>query len=77
MAGRSFLRPSVKVVICVIGMIVVGYFLYPSVARGDFDDKMTIARVIVFVGFGFFLFRNLAALAKGDASRPADDDSES
>lgn len=64
MAGLKFLGGKTKVVICLLGMALMGYFLYPSVHEGFVIDNVTILRVIVFLGFAFFLVRNLQALFK-------------
>ena len=70
MAGLKFLGAQTKVVICVIGMALMGYYLYPSIQEGFVLDSVTIFRVIVFVGFAFFLVKNLRAmLANSDDYR--------
>jgi hypothetical protein len=65
MAGLKFLGGQTKVVICVIGMALMGYYLYPSIQEGFVADGVTILRVMVFVGFAFFLVKNLQAIFTG------------
>lgn len=65
MAGLKFLGVHTKVMICVIGMALMGYYLYPSIEEGFVADTVTILRVIVFVGFAFFFARNVQAIFTG------------
>lgn len=59
MAGRKFLNPLVKVVLCVMGVASMAYLLYPDIMRGDFSDRLTIVRVLVFLGFSYLLAQSV------------------
>jgi len=59
MAGKKFLNPILKIVICLTGMILMGYFLYPSVSSGNFEDSLTIVRGLVFLGFTYLLVQSI------------------
>jgi len=73
MAALKFLSAQTKVVICLIGMALMGYYLYPSIQEGFVADGVTILRVIVFVSFAFFLVRNVQAIFmdSGDSRGPS------
>ncbi len=62
MTGVRFLSPSVKVIISVAGMALMGYLLYPAISSGMVTDLVTLLRGLVFLAFGYFLIRNLRAL---------------
>lgn len=55
MAGKKFLNPLVKIVLCAVGMVVMGYFLYLAAQSGTLTDRMTIVRGLVFLGFTYLL----------------------
>ena len=59
MAGKKFLNVYVKIVLCLLGMGIMAYFIYPSVQAGEFSDRMTIARGLVFLGFGYLLVQSI------------------
>lgn len=59
MVGKKFLNPILKIVICVLGMLAMGYFLYPSVLSGTFEDNLTIVRSLVFLGFTYLLVQSI------------------
>jgi hypothetical protein len=59
MSGKKFLNPVLKIAICVAGMFVMGYFLYPSVLSGTVEDNLTIVRVLVFLGFTYLLVQSV------------------
>ncbi|MDQ7781254.1 MAG: hypothetical protein RDU20_00150 [Desulfomonilaceae bacterium] len=62
MAGKKFLNPITRIVLCSIGMIVMGYFLLPAIQSGDYGDRTTIARALVFLAFGVLLIRSIAGI---------------
>lgn len=68
MAGKKFLNPIGKIILCLIGMLVMGYFLLPAIQSGDYDDRMTIVRGLVFLAFTILLVRSIAALWLGSNS---------
>ncbi len=59
MAGKKFLNPILKIVICITGMLVIGYFLYPSVRSGIIEDNSTVLRALVFLGFTYLLVQSI------------------
>ena len=59
MAGKKFLNPTLKIAVCLIGMLVMGYVLYPSVRSGTIGDSVTIVRGLVFLGFAYFLVQGI------------------
>ncbi len=59
MAGNKFLNPILKMAICITGMFVMGYFLYPSVRSGTIEDNLTILRALVFLGFTYLLVQSI------------------
>lgn len=63
MAGMKFLNPALKVLICALGMTIMGYFLYESLSTGALYDGMTIVRALVFIGFTYLLVKSVADLA--------------
>ncbi len=58
MAGRKFLTPMTKISLCVLGMAIMGYFLYTSISEGALHDSLTLVRFLVFLGFGYLLVRS-------------------
>lgn len=62
MAGKKFLNPIVKIALCAVGMVVTGYFLIPEIQSGNFNDRMTIVRAIVFLAFCILLVRSIGDL---------------
>lgn len=68
MAGKKFLNPIGKMILCLIGMLVMGYFLLPAIQSGDYDDRMTIVRGIVFLAFSILLVRSIAEAWHGPDS---------
>jgi hypothetical protein len=59
MAGNKFLNPFIKIGLCLLGMGLMAYFLYPSVQTGEFGDNLTIIRALVFLGFGYLFVQSL------------------
>jgi len=62
MAGKKFLHPLSKIILCAIGTFVVGYFLLSAIQSGDYHDRMTIVRGLVFLAFSFLLVRSISEL---------------
>jgi len=65
MAGKKFLNPFAKIILCAMGMLVMGYFLFPAIQSGDYYDRMTIVRGLVFLAFSFLLVRSIAEVWRG------------
>lgn len=59
MAGKKFLNPFLRIAICIMGMLVTGYFLYPSVQSGTVEDSLTVMRALVFIGFTYLLGQSI------------------
>jgi hypothetical protein len=64
MAGAKFLKPTSKVVLCILGMIIMAYFVYPDLAAGTFSNGLTILRIAVFLGFAYLLVQSVRERAK-------------
>ena len=64
MAGKKFLNPIVKIALCSLGMVLMGYFLVPAIQSGNFDDRLTIVRALVFLVFGFLLVRSIGEVSR-------------
>jgi len=59
MAGKKFLNPIYKIILCSLGMFLMGYFIYMSYLSETMNDKLTIARVLVFLAFAYLLARSI------------------
>jgi len=59
MAVKKFLNVYVKIVLCLFGMGIMVYFLYPSVQAGELTDHLTIVRALVFLGFSYLLIQSV------------------
>jgi hypothetical protein len=59
MAGNKFLNPLLKIVLCMLGMLAMGYFLYPEIESGNFSDNLTVIRALVFLGFTYLLVNSV------------------
>jgi len=70
MAGKKFLNPYAKVVICALGMACIAYFLYPSLISGDFTERQTIFRAMVFLGFAYLLVRSVLEIVRKSSNGP-------
>ncbi len=68
MAGKKFLNPIGKIILCLIGMLVLGYFLLPAIQSGDYDNGITIVRGLVFLAFAVLLIRSIAEVWHGTDS---------
>jgi hypothetical protein len=68
MAGKKFLNPVLKSVLCCLGILILGYFLYPSLVAGKIEDGTTALRLVVFLGFLYLLAQSLREMV----TRPRD-----
>jgi hypothetical protein len=59
MLGKEFLNPTLKIILCLAGMVVMGYYLNDAIQTETFSDKLTIVRALVFLGFSFLLVRSV------------------
>jgi hypothetical protein len=62
MAGIKFLNPALKIILCALGMTIIGYYLYDSILAGATNDRMTIVRVLVFLGFTYLMIKSALEL---------------
>lgn len=63
MAGLKFLNPILKMMICIAGMLIMGYYLYESLLQGLYET-ITLVRALVFVGFSYLLVQSIGELLK-------------
>lgn len=63
MAGLKFLNPILKMMICIAGMLIMGYYLYDSLLQGLYET-ITLVRALVFVGFSYLLVQSIGELIK-------------
>lgn len=68
MQGKRFLNPIVKIVLCVAGMLTMGYFLYPVLLGSSPWDRLAIVRGLVFLGFTYLLIRSIRDLSRPGGS---------
>ncbi|MBI5572347.1 MAG: hypothetical protein HY914_20555 [Desulfomonile tiedjei] len=59
MAGAKFLKPTSKIVLCILGMMIMAYFIYPDLTAGTLSDRLTILRIAVFIGFAYLLVQSV------------------
>ncbi len=59
MKNKKFLNPKTRIIMCAIGMIIIGYFIYSDFASSKDMDATFYVRVFVFCAFGFFLVRSI------------------
>ena len=62
MAGKKFLNPFAKVVVCCLGAAFTGYYLYQNIQAGELHVGMPLLRACVFVAFLYLLFRSIRDL---------------
>jgi hypothetical protein len=65
MVGHKFLNPALKIILCLLGMLAMGYFIYPELEAGTFSDKLTIIRALVFSGFAYLLAQSVRDMMAG------------
>ncbi|MFH0959765.1 MAG: hypothetical protein V1897_13795 [Pseudomonadota bacterium] len=68
MAGKKFLNPTIKIVICVSALTLLGYFvidpLQDAIFRNGPIDKFLIGRILVMMGFVYLLIQSLRELLR-------------
>ncbi len=72
MAGKKFLNPYAKLAICLFGMALMGYYLYPVIAAGNEWEQITYVRAAVFVAFvviGIRTVRGLVSTSQANQNR--------
>ncbi len=62
MAGKKFLNPFLKAILCVIGVAVVGYYLFEAVQQGQALERLNLVRWLVLIGFAYLLYQSVKDL---------------
>lgn len=68
MKGKSFLNPIVKIILCVTGMVTMGYFLYPVLLGATPWDRLAVVRGLVFLGFTYLFVKSVGDLSGRNGS---------
>jgi|UniRef100_A0A7C4AT51 hypothetical protein len=68
MAGKKFLNPFLKAILCVIGVAVMGYYLLEAVQQGEALERLNLVRWLVLMGFAYLLYQSVKDLT-GAAGR--------
>lgn len=64
MAGKQFIKRRFRIVICLLGMLVVGMTLYSELPERKLTDTVTLLRIGVFLGFAFFLTKSIVEILR-------------
>jgi hypothetical protein len=59
MVSNKFLNPILRLVICAVMLVILGYYLYPAALAGDITDRMTMIRGLVFLGFTYLFVQSV------------------
>jgi len=59
MAGLKFLNPVLKSILCGIGIMVMGYYIYEAVQQGQAMERLNLVRGVVFLGFSYLLYHSV------------------
>ncbi len=66
MAGKKFLNPRIKIVLCLTGILIMGYFvhdpLYDAIFANGSWDRLLVGRLLVMVAFIYLLAQSLKEL---------------
>ncbi|MEI6133485.1 MAG: hypothetical protein WCP72_00805 [Desulfomonile sp.] len=63
MAGKKFLNPTIKIMICLSAITVLGYFVVQeAIFQNDPVNKFLIGRILVMIGFVYLLVQSLREL---------------
>jgi uncharacterized protein YneF (UPF0154 family) len=65
MQNKQFLTPAVRIVICLLGMLIMGYFIVEDFRSGAPADTVLYVRIGVFCAFGYFLIRTFTSDQSG------------
>ena len=72
MAGKKFLNPISKIVICLAGVLILGYFVHTPLYEAIFSngpwDTVLVARLVVMIAFVYLLAQSLRELSKRDST---------
>lgn len=58
MAGKQFLNPFLKLILCIFGTSLIGFYVYESVISGTTADSIFFVRILVLLGFIYLLFQS-------------------
>jgi hypothetical protein len=63
MPGKKFLNPTIKIMICLLAIAVLGYFIFQEdIFQNDPVNKFLIGRILVMIGFVYLLVQSLREL---------------
>ncbi len=63
MAGKKFLNPTIKIMICLSAITVLGYLVVQeAIFQNDPVNKFLIGRILVMIGFVYLLVQSLREL---------------
>ena len=63
MAGKKFLNPTIKIMICLSAIAVLGYLVVQeAIIQSDLVNKFFIGRILVMIGFVYLLVQSLREL---------------
>jgi hypothetical protein len=62
MAKKEFLNPLLRIILCLLGMVVTGYYSYQSFLAGQVYTWEFALRFLVFLGFSFLLVASIEKL---------------
>jgi hypothetical protein len=65
MAGKNFLNPLLKMILCSIGIFAMAYYLIPALQSDKPIETLDGIRGLVLLGFGYLLIQSLRQLIKG------------
>ncbi|MDA8406011.1 MAG: hypothetical protein M0T73_04010 [Deltaproteobacteria bacterium] len=72
MAGKKFLNPISKIVICLAGVLILGYFvhmpLYEAIFLNGPWDNMLVGRLVVMIAFVYLLAQSVRELSKRNST---------
>lgn len=62
MAGKKFLNPTLKIIICLFGIVLLGYFIIEPLREAIFNDgpvdRFLVGRILVVIGFIYLLIQS-------------------
>ena len=74
MAGKRFLDPKIKIILCLLGFLILGYFahgpLYEAVFSDGQWDRMLVGRLVVMGAFAYLLGQSIKELIVKKEARP-------
>ncbi|MGC8658459.1 MAG: hypothetical protein ACP5U1_05235 [Desulfomonilaceae bacterium] len=70
MAGKKFLNPKIKIVLCLVAIALLGYFvhgpLYEAVFHNGPWDRLLVGRLVVMLAFVYFLAQTIREFSNRD-----------